>query len=86
MQRGESAAPSPFPQVTPLYLACVFQFWDSALLLLSKGADPNKAARRSDGYVETPLSYAACFGSTEVCRHLLRNGANQYIGELHQHL
>ena len=50
-------------------------------MLLSKGADPNKAARYidEDGYVhvETPLYMAAFHGSTEVVRSLLERGARQ---------
>ena len=68
------------PQVTPLWLAIRFAALDSALLLLSKGADPNKAARREDGDVFTPLHEAAWRGSTEVCRSLLASGAMQDIG------
>ena len=60
-------------------LACRLEAWNSALLLLSKGADPNKAARHWDGYVRTPLWDAARFGSTEVCRSLLGSGARQDI-------
>ena len=63
------------PQVTPLFLACGFQAWNAALLLLSRGADPNKAGRYSNGNVETPLYWAACSNSTAVCRSLLANGA-----------
>ena len=66
--------------MTLLYLACAFQAWDLALLLLSKGADPNKAAGRSYGSVYTPLYWAARYGSTEVCRSLLASGARQDIG------
>ena len=51
----------------------------AALFLLSKGADPNKAARDIDGDVSTPLWWAAANGSTEVCRSLLASGARQDI-------
>ena len=55
--------------------------WDSALLLLSKDADPNKAAKWIDRIaVRTPLYYAALRGSTKVCRSLLASGARQDIG------
>ena len=65
-----------------MYLACYSQAWDSALLLLSRGADPNKAAIRSNGEMATPLVYAAWHCSTEVCRRLLASGARQDdIGE-----
>ena len=52
-------------------------------MLLSKGADPNKAAKKRVGYedgdvsVETPLFHAARRGSTEVVRSLLASGARQ---------
>ena len=52
-------------------------------MLLSKGADPNKAAKiSSDGnvtapYTATPLYYAVAHGSTEVVRSLLASGARQ---------
>ena len=65
-----------FPQVTPLFLACRLRAWDSALLLLSRGADPNKTAR-SKGEVLSPLLFAAGFGSKKVCRRLLAAGARQ---------
>ena len=50
---------------------------EAALLLLSKGADPNKAAKDDDGNVETPLYGATYHGSTEVVRSLLERGARQ---------
>ena len=64
-----------------MWLAC----WDgrdkAALLLLSKGADPNKAARyvKDDEDVITPLFMAAERGNTEVVRSLLASGARQDI-------
>ena len=61
--------------MTPLLLACWFEAWDSALLLLSRGADPNKAAIDSDGDVKTPLYEAAEYNSPAVCRSLLAKGA-----------
>ena len=70
------------PQVTPLYLACWFQVWDSALLLLSRGADPNKAAKNYRD-VFTPLNWAAWFNSTAVCRSLLARGARLDLGGHH---
>ena len=66
-------------QVTPLMVACYAGNSKAAALLLSKGADPNKAARHSSGNVRTPLCYAALYGSTEVCRSLLASGARQDI-------
>ena len=46
-----------FPQVTALFLACRFEAWDLALLLLNNGADPNKGARYvrrfGDPFVDT---------------------------------
>ena len=48
---------------------------------LSKGADPNKAARyvKDDEDVITPLFMAAERGNTEVVRSLLASGARQDI-------
>ena len=71
-----------FHEITPLWLACYFNVWDSALLLLRRGSDPNKAVRRDTdgrGYVRTPLYWAAVSGATVVCRSLLANGARQDI-------
>ena len=51
--------------------------WDIVLLLLSKGADPNKAASDEDGNVQTPLFLAISNGSIDVCRSLLESGAKQ---------
>ena len=66
--------------------------WDIVLLLLSKGADPNKARRDEDGRLRTPLFYAAWFGNTKVCKCLLAKGARKDLdggGEVlliqHQH-
>ena len=76
LARGEADNPPQAPpQVTPLFLACYFQAWDSALLLLSRGADPHKAARSNVGNVLTPLFYAALHNSTAVCNSLLARGA-----------
>ena len=70
-----------------MFLACKFGYDKAALLLLSKGADPNKAAKDDDGdvqYVETPLyeaiQEAAESGSTEVVRVLLERGADPNKG------
>ena len=49
-------------------------------MLLSKGANPNIAARRSDGTVITALGCAAVSGSTELCKKLLEHGARVDIG------
>ena len=71
-----------FHEITPLWLACYFNVWDSALLLLRRGSDPNKAVSRNPdgrGYVRTPLYWAAVSGATVVCRSLLANGARQDI-------
>ena len=47
-------------------------------MLLSKGADPNKAAIHSeDEDVNTPLYRAAARGNTDVVRSLLERGARQ---------
>ena len=50
---------------------------EEALLLLSKGADPNKAAKDEDRHVITPLYRASYHGSTEVVKSLLERGARQ---------
>ena len=50
---------------------------EAALLLLSKGADPNKAAKDASDVVTTPLFEAALWGYTEVVKSLLDNGARQ---------
>ena len=66
------------PQVTPLWIACWFESWELAVLLLSKGADPNRPAIDSkDGsdYAITPLWMAACMGSLETVKELLKHGA-----------
>ena len=68
--------PSP-PQATPLFLACFAGHSKAALLLLSKGADPNKAAKDGDGEVVTPLYHAVYLGLTEVVKSLLASGARQ---------
>ena len=73
----KEAGSAPSIQVTPLFLACASRSWDSALLLLSKGADPNKTATDKDGNVLTPLSLAITNGSIDVCRSLLESGAKQ---------
>ena len=71
-------APSP-PQATPLYLACCFKSWESALLLLSRGADPNRPAIHTTGSY-TPLYWVAWRGSLETARELLKHGARQDVG------
>ena len=45
MQDGRVAFFPNSTQVTPLFLACEFKVWKSALLLLNAGADPNKARK-----------------------------------------
>ena len=49
-------------------------------MLLSKGADPNKAAIDADGDMATPLYWAAQHESTEVVRSLLASGADPNKG------
>ena len=71
------------PQVTPLWLACYFTAEESALLLLNRGADPNKGARRSNGFVHTPLYWAAFYNLTAVCKSLLARGARLDLGGRH---
>ena len=81
------------PQVTPLWLACCFEAWDSALLLLSRGADPNKGARNRSGNVETPLcrtvpQFPLSWTTISnwviaVCRSLLARGARLDLGGRH---
>ena len=60
-----------------MFLACELGADKAALLLLGKGADPNKAAREGDVHVITPLYLAAKTGSTKVVRSLLASGARQ---------
>ena len=67
------------PQVTPLCLACMSEAWDSALLLLDRGADPNKAISSREGVI-SPLYFAARAGNLELCRSLIASGARQDIG------
>ena len=68
-------------QVTPLYLACLFNSTNSALLLLSIGADPNIVTRyKSHGRVDiSPLYLAAYHNNPAVCRSLLASGATQDV-------
>ena len=63
--------------MTPLWLACCFNVTNSALLLLTLGADPNIGTRRkSDGSVGlSPLHWAAYYNNPAVCRSLLASGA-----------
>ena len=79
LQRGERATlPLSPPQVTPLYLACFYNATNSALLLLSLGADPNTVQRYKDGRVaSSPLYEAAGDNNLALCRSLLASGANQ---------
>ena len=69
-------------QVTPLMLACWYNATNSALLLLSLGADPNIVPRLTDGSVVlSPLCLAAWNNNPAVCRSLLASGAKQdYAG------
>ena len=52
-------------------------------LLLSKGADPNKAAKDQNGNVFTPLYEATWEGDTEIVRNLLESKADPNKGERH---
>ena len=79
MQDGRVAFFPYSTQVTPLFLACEFKVWKSALLLLNAGADPNKARKNGNGQYCTPLFMVAYHGSKEVCRKLLACGASQDI-------
>ena len=64
--------------MTPLYLACESNATNSALLLLSLGADPNIVTRDEDGSVfYSPLYQAANYNNPAVCRSLLASGASQ---------
>ena len=67
-------------QATPLFLACYVGNSEAALLLLSKGADPNKAAKDDYGDVTTPLFVAAQEGYSEVVRSLLESKADPNKG------
>ena len=60
-----------------MFLACLLDHSEEAQLLLSKGADPNKAAKDEYGTVSTPLNQAAYHGFTEVVKSLLERGARQ---------
>ena len=68
------------PQVTPLWIACWFESWELAVLLLSRGADPNRPAIYSkDGsdhaiHAITPLQLFPV-GSLETVKELLKQGA-----------
>ena len=64
-------------QVTPLCLACWFNATNSALLLLSLGADPNIVPRFSDGSEWSSSLYVAAYhNNPAVCRSLLARGAS----------
>ena len=63
------------PQVTPLWIACWFESWESAVLLLSRGADPNLPSISSKYALTTPIWLAAWRGSLETVKELLRHGA-----------
>ena len=64
------------PQATPLWIACHFESWESAVLLLSKGADPNLPVICStSGSLTTPIWLAAWRGSLETVQELLKHGA-----------
>ena len=74
-KRWVSHLPSP-PQVRPLFLACSLNATNSALLLLSLGADPNIVSRYGS-VVSSPLHRAAFNNNPAVCRSLLASGAKQ---------
>ena len=61
-------------QVTALYLACWCKAERLALLLLSRGADPNKVARDENGAL-TPLYMAVWDDLNELVRSLIASGA-----------
>ena len=75
---SETTLPLSPPQMTPLWLACANNATNSALLLLSLGADPNIVPRRGNGSARvSPLCYAALYNNPAVCRSLLASGASQ---------
>ena len=85
--RGERVPPSPLPpgQATPLYLACLYQHWDLADLLLQRGADPNIAATETGGLGGTrqmsPLYLAAGQGQLDTVSSLIAAGATNSLGK-----
>ena len=60
--------------MTPLWLVCNYNATNSALLLLSLGADPNIVSRYGS-VVSSPLHRAAFNNNPAVCRSLLASGA-----------
>ena len=76
LQRGERATlPLSPPQVTPLWFACNCNATNSALLLLSLGADPNVVTKQNGSLADSPLYQAAAYNNPAVCRSLLASGA-----------
>ncbi|MEV5195540.1 MULTISPECIES: ankyrin repeat domain-containing protein [Streptomyces] len=73
LRAGASAESSDEEGTTALYLAAVQDLPGAVRLLLSVGADPNRASGPEAG--DLPLCGAACGGHTEVVEALLAAGA-----------
>ena len=71
-------------EVTPLWLACDYQHWDLAGILLQLGANPNIAATETGGGWTgqlSPLYVAAYGGQLELVSSLIAAGATNSLGE-----
>ena len=70
--------------MTPLFLACAFEHWALAALLVEQGADPNIAATLTDGgntFQRSPLYLAAELGNLQTVVTLVKAGASNSLGE-----